>query len=210
MNRIGLFPLGIVLFPESSYPLHIFEERYKKLINHCIYEKEMFGINFINNSKLHEVGCAAEIVDVIKRYSDGKIDILVAGINRYRVVNITEGDSPYLTAQIEYFEDFEENLNEVLFYDCIEIFNRISENVHSVKIDRIIPNTIKTKMPSFIIAQKAGLSSEQKQSLIESRSENWRLEYLIKHLNKLLPIIRETETIAQIIKNDGYFTPNKI
>ncbi len=209
MQKIGLFPLGIVLFPESSYPLHIFEDRYKKLINHCIAEKENFGINLINASKLFEIGCSANIVDVIKRYSDGKIDILVSGLKRYRVVHFTEGDSPYYIAQIEYFDDFDENLNEVLFYDCIEVFNKISENVHSVKIDRIIPGTIKTKIPSFVIAQKAGLSAEQKQLLIESRSENWRLEYLMKHLKKLLPIIKESETISSIIKNDGYFNPHK-
>ncbi len=209
MKNIGLFPLGIVLFPESNYPLHIYEDRYKKLINHCITEKVNFGINLINNSKLFDIGCSANVIDIIKRYPDGKIDILVSGIKRFKVVHFTEGDSPYYVAQVEYFDDFDENMNEVLFYDCVEIFNKISENVHSVKIDRIIPTTIKTKMPSFVIAQKAGLTAEQKQMLIESRSENWRLEYLMKHLRKLLPIIKESETISSIVKNDGYFNPHK-
>jgi len=92
-------------------------------------------------------------------------------------------------------------------YECTDIFNEVASKIKSVKIDKINPDQLVTKKPSFLIAQKSGLSPEQKQALLEIRSEDTRLDYLIKHLKRLTPMIMQSETINQIIKNDGYIKP---
>lgn len=207
MKTLGLFPLNIVLFPESAYPLHIFEDRYKILINDCYDNSLPFGINFINSKGMNHIGCSAIVSDIFKRYPDGRLDVLVAGIQRYKIINMKDGITPYYTAEIEYFNDDFPNYNIVKLYECTDIFNEVASKIKSVKIDKINPDQLKTKMPSFLIAQKSGLSAEQKQALIEIRSENSRLDYLIKHLKRLTPMIMQSETINQIIKNDGYVKP---
>lgn len=207
MKTLGLFPLNIVLFPESAYPLHIFEDRYKLLINDCFDNNKPFGINFITSKGMNHIGCSAIISDIFKKYPDGRMDILVAGVQRYKILTLKDGITPYYIAEVDYFEDDIENYNIAKLYECTDIFNDVASKIKSVKIDRINPDQLKTKMPSFLIAQKSGLSPEQKQALIEMRNENTRLEYLIKHLKRLTPMIMQSETINQIIKNDGYIKP---
>jgi Lon protease-like protein len=208
MDKLGLFPLGVVLFPESALPLHIFEERYKTLVNDCVEQKLPFGINYISGTKMSNIGCTADVTDVMKKYDDGKLDILVAGTKRFKVSSFTEGEKPYYFADIEYFDDIDEDVNSLLLADTIEVFNTIAERIKAVKIEKLSITGLKTEKPSFKIAQKAGLSLDQRQKLLESKSENVRLDYILKHLRKLLPAVREADTISKIIKNDGYFRPN--
>lgn len=205
MNKIGLFPLGIVLFPESALPLHIFEERYKLLINHCLTSGNVFGINLISSQKMYEIGCTAKIADVMKIYDDKKMDILISGHRRYKLNNFTDGEQPYFIGDIDYFEDIAETPDLELIEDCVDLYNLIVENIKSVKIEPIVANHLTTNKPSFLIAQKAGLTAIQKQELLEMDSENRRLNSLRDHLRKLLPMIKEAETISKIIKNDGYY-----
>lgn len=205
MEKIGLFPLGIVLFPESALPLHIFEERYKALINHCLTSGKPFGINLISAKKMHEVGCTAKIADVIKIYDDKKMDILISGERIYRLNNFTEGDQPYFVGDVEYIEDIHEDANISLVEECVSLYNTIVSNIKTVKIESIIATELSTKKPSFLIAQKAGLTAIQKQDLIEINSENKRLAMLRDHLGKLLPMVKEAEFISKIIKGDGYY-----
>ncbi len=207
MNTLGLFPLNIVLFPESAYPLHIFEDRYKLLINDCYDKSKPFGINFITSKGMNHIGCSAVVSDIFKHYPDGRMDILVAGVKRYKILNMKDGITPYYTAEVDFFEDDIQNYNIVKLYECTDIFNEVASKIKSVKIDKINPDQLVTKKPSFLIAQKSGLSPEQKQALLEIRSEDTRLDYLIKHLKRLTPMIMQSETINQIIKNDGYIKP---
>ena len=208
MPLIGIFPLNIVLFPESAYPLHIFEDRYKQLINKCDEEKTEFGVNYINNQGISHVGCTAIVSDVIQRYPDGRMDVLIAGIERYRILHFSDGKTPYYTAEIVYFNDDKEIPDVTALEECINIFNQITENINTVKIEKIKINDLITKSPSFLIAQKSGMTPEQRQKLLEVKSENDRIKILINHLQRLLPIVREAETITKIIKNDGYLKPN--
>lgn len=208
MKKIGLFPLSIVLFPDSAYPLHIFEERYKELMKDCIENEDEFGINFMTSSKMAEVGCTARISDIMKKYPDGKLDILVVGVKRFRVKHFTEGEKPYYLAEIEYFDDDDLAVDKLMLINCLDLFNTIADKIRTIKIDKININKLETEQPSFQIAQKAGMTAEQKQILLEMRSENTRLGYLSNHLRKLLPIVNEAESITKIIKNDGYIKPN--
>lgn len=210
MIKIGLFPLNIVLFPESLYPLHIFEDKYKKLITECYKNKLEFGISYFDKSGINHTGCTAIVKDVLKIYPDEKLDIIIQGISRYRIIRINEGENPYLTAEIEPFADDDFGYEPKLFEEVASLFNKIVDGISSIKIDKISTNEIRTKYPSFLIAQKAGLSPLQKQSLIEIRSENLRLETIAKHLRKVQPLIKQAEVISNIVKNDGYIKPSNV
>ncbi|GAB1373117.1 LON peptidase substrate-binding domain-containing protein [Candidatus Kapaibacterium sp.] len=204
MIKIGIFPLNVILFPESVYPLHIFEERYKQLINECYTNNLEFGINYISPAGISEVGCSAMVSQVLKKYPDGKMDIIVQGISRYRLNRIWQGQELYYSADVEPFADDDYGVDFGLMEEAVRLYNKIAEGITSLKIDKIDPNNIDAKFPSFLIAQKAGLTPEQKQSLLEIRSENLRLETLSKHLRKVQPLIKRAEVISNIIKNDGY------
>ena len=208
MEQIGLFPLGIVLFPESAYPLHIFEERYKKLINDCLAEKKIFGINYMSEKNMREIGCTAEVDDLIKSYEDGKMDILVTGIKRYRVINFFQDKNLYYTADIEYIEDIHTEVDPFLLDEAVMLFNEIAENIRSIKVDKLEPDMIHTTMPSFYMAQKAGLTSIQKQLLLEMLSESERLHYVNEHMKNILPVIKHKDDLGEILRNDGYYKPN--
>lgn len=207
MDKIGLFPLGIVLFPESSYPLHIFEERYKKLINTCIEEKTVFGINYTDQAKMSDVGCTAYVSDIMKKYDDGRMDILVTGKERYRMIRFSEGDKPYYTADIEYFNDDSEIREQILVNDTVKIFNDIAKRIKYVNIEPIDIDKIDNHYLSFLMAQKSGMDAKQKQNLLEMKSENERLKILRNHLRRLKPLIKEAESITKIVMNDGYYKP---
>lgn len=207
MEKIGLFPLSIVLFPDSVYPLHIFEERYKKLIGLSINHLSEFGINLVTSAKIFEVGTTASVSDVLRTYEDGKLDILVRGIRRYKLHQVLKGDEPYQIGEIEYFDDVDEEFDSEIFRKCVHQYNDITEIVKTVNIDKMDPDALAMNCPSYFIAQKSGLTNIQKQKLLEINSENERLSFLNEHLKMIVPMLKESEYIATIIKNDGYYNP---
>jgi len=207
MNKIGLFPLGIVLFPGSSYPLYIFEERYKKLINECWEEQKSFGITLLTPKKMSSIGCMTFVTDIMNIKTNGNLEILVTGKNRFRINNIIDGEQPYLVGEIEQYEDLDKEIDENLLYETIELYNEIAMKVKNFKIPQIQIDSIGTyPLPSFFIAQKSGLSLAEKQELLEMRSENSRLKKLKTHLQVLSPLIEKAEGIETLSRNDGYLT----
>ena len=101
---IPLFPLGVVLLPEMPLPLHIFEERYKLMIGECLEDDREFGIVYFDGTQVKNVGCTARILKVMRRYDDGKIDIMTIGEKRFYIREIHETKA-YLEATIVYFDD---------------------------------------------------------------------------------------------------------
>lgn len=205
--NIGLFPLSTIVFPGSALPLHIFEERYKKLINDCWKSKEPFGINLSAGGKIFDIGCIVEIADIMKRYEDGKMDIVVIGVRRFKMNNFTSGERPYYIANIDFYDDCDDDLDFHKLESAVSTFNKIAENISNTSIKKIELKELDKSQPSFQIALKAGLTLEQKQKLIEFQTENERLELLINHLRTLNLIVQEADIVNTIIKNDGYFIP---
>jgi len=209
MEKIGLFPLSVVVFPGSIYPLHIFEERYKQLINGCIENNSRFGINLISGGKINPIGTACVVFDVINRHSDGKLDITVKGVERFRIENFKDGEKPYFVANVHYWDDREDvGSYQVILEDCVELFNKIAKKIRTFNIHPVSIEDFTTILPSFAMAQKAGLSPAQKQLLLEMDTEKERLTYLRSHLKLIMPSINKFEQIETIIKNDGYISPD--
>lgn len=208
--RIGLFPLPVIVFPGSAIPLHIFEDRYKALINDCWREKKPFGITLQNNGKIFDIGCMAEVADIMTRYEDGKLDIVVIGGKRFKMRNFSSGEKPYHIADVDIYEDEFNDLQRDKLVPVVNLFNKIADTVTSAGIKKINIHELDSEKPSFQIALKAGLTLEQKQKLIEIRSEKLRLELLDNHLKTLNLIVEEADIVNKIIKNDGYLTPSEM
>jgi ATP-dependent Lon protease len=212
VQKIGLFPLGMVIFPGSSVPLHIFEPRYKQLVKTTIEEHTVFGVNLVNAEKLHQIGCTVAITDVQRVYDDGRMDIVVTGKQRFFLQSMYEGSEPYYVGVIRYFEDTEITVNDILQRQCIALHNEIISLVYpggsggAFHIDDSA-----TEQTAFRIAQKAGLDLEKKQKLLEMRSENQRLEFVHMFMHDILPDLRRRRRLQEVIAGDGYLpmTPSK-
>src|SRR5215217_5366117 len=106
IERFPLFPLGIVLIPHELVPLHIFEERYKLMIGECIERESEFGIVWLSDSGLKDVGCSARISRVLERFDDGRMNVLVEGTDPFRLLRRID-DLPYPAGDVELLVDDE-------------------------------------------------------------------------------------------------------
>jgi Lon protease-like protein len=202
--KIGLFPLNLVLFPESIYPFHIFEDRYKNLINDCIANGTKFGIIFTNGSILAEYGCTAKVYEIFNNYPDGKIDLSVIGIDRFKLLSYEESDRLYLQGEIELISDEQESINDELLGECIDLYNFVTNKIPVFRVHQATKEDFVGRIASYYFAQKVGLIGKQKQGLLEMTNENDRLEYLKEHLERIKPSVSKAIEIEKIVRNDGY------
>jgi Lon protease-like protein len=210
MPTIGLFPLNIVLFPGSSYPLHIFEQRYKMLIGESVASGSEFGINLvlIEDGKMFQVGCMARVSRVLETYEDGKMDIIVSGTRRYMIDEYHSDQKPYLVADTEPFDDTDPLPDHELLVPTIALYNQLVEAVYGGAEEKLDPAVWSGGGAAFRIAQKSGLDLVLRQQLLEMRSESERLRFLLNYLNDVVPRIKQIEEIQNLTRNDGYVRRN--
>jgi Lon protease-like protein len=203
---IPIFPLGLVMLPEMSLPLHIFEERYKLMTKTCIDQHKEFGIVYFNGEALQTIGCTARIEKILKRYPDGRLDIMTHGLNRFSIKELYD-EKPYLQAQIQFFDDAPEEIPDgeklqKLADKGFQLLRKINTATEQYKEDRFT-NQYDYKTVSFIMAACEGFSLEEKQRFLEMTSTAKRLSAALKALEKLLERIQITRKIARIIGGNG-------
>ncbi|GIV54371.1 MAG: hypothetical protein KatS3mg039_0889 [Candidatus Kapaibacterium sp.] len=214
VEQIGLFPLGVVLFPGTYLPLHIYEPRYRQLIGECLSSRLPFGINLLDEGDLHLIGCTAEVEGIVRRYDDGRLDIVVVGRRRYVLQSFDDQSKPYFVGTIEYIEDRPDGAARLESYrHCVTLYNalveRVFPNPDRLKLPTDAIPEIKGSTPSFFMAQKAGLKLVEKQVVLSLQSENERLEFIAQHLAELLPRLDRAEELYRIARTDGYLTPDR-
>lgn len=201
---LPLFPLNVVLLPGSALPLHIFEERYRQLIRECQESKwQEFGVNFVDSKAFSTVGCTAVVREVLQRYPDGRLDIIVEGKKRYELQRVDETSAPYFLGTVVFVDDEPGEVDRSLAQETVGLYHNLLEVVYNNKPPRL-PSGLEEAGVSFVIAQKAGMTLQQRQQLLEMRSENLRLQALHKYLTAQLPKLQEAQEIHRIIHNDGY------
>ncbi len=202
--QLGLFPLNAVLFPTSQLPLHIFEERYKELINTCIREGRPFGVNLMENGTVHDVGCAARIAQVLTRYNDGRMDIVIEGERRYSLEEMDSTSETYPVGTVRWLDDDEDDVVDPLQRErVVSLYNELVDMVYGGSLEEIDPSEVDGPV-SFKMGQKAGLDLKQRQHLLTLTSEHERLRMLEEYLSDIMPKVREAERVQNIIRNDGY------
>ena len=201
---IALFPLGVVLMPKIHLPLHIFEERYKAMIRECLEQQNAFGIVYYSGKQLMSSGCTARIVEVLKRYEDGRSDIMTFGENRFQIKEIIDR-KPYLQAQVELFDDEDEEQVarcRRLAADGLESLKELN-TLTGQGVDDGAVDALDFKTVSFQIASCEGFSLEEKQTFLELTSTYQRLKMAVESLGKIIKRLKLTQEIHKIINGNG-------
>ncbi|NCS89465.1 MAG: hypothetical protein AUK34_01990 [Ignavibacteria bacterium CG2_30_36_16] len=203
-SSIYLFPLNLVVFPDSRYPLHIFEERYKKMIASCIEEKKGFGIVAVVGDDLSTIGSYVVISSVLKKYDSGEYDIIVAGRGRFITKKVELHEDGYHIAEVEYFNDEPISYNPLLLEELQSRFEILIGKFNFTLEESFWDYYYAAEIKSFKMAEKAGLSLIQQQALLSIKDENKRLTYLIEHFKYMAKKLSKDESNKTLVLNDGY------
>jgi Lon protease-like protein len=202
---LPLFPLETVLLPEELLPLHIFEERYKTMIGECLQAQatgegqQEFGVLLLKENELSTVGCSARILNLARKYDDGRMDILTVGRRRFEV-SLTNEERPYLRASVDFFDDegsdvpadAEADLAIERFRDVMRKLRQASEMpIHLPRPYRYL---------SFRLAGALPLDLELKQRLLSIRNEPERLSLVVQAIEALL---RQIERVQRVQAKSG-------
>ncbi len=168
-----LFPLGIVALPTESVPLHVFEHRFRTMIEECLEGESEFGIVWLSEEELKPVGCACEIERVLDREDDGRFTILVRGTRVFRLLQ-RQDDLPYPAGIVEFLEEQDEPFDEEAAGEAKELYGELVE----AATDRALSDQELGALGAYSMAATVDFGAEAKQELLELRSENARLRLL--------------------------------
>jgi len=201
-NFIPIFPLAIVAYPGEALNLHIFEPRYKQLIDECFVAKKSFGIPSVIKDKLSEMGTLMQITEISKVYEDGNMDIKTEGVQIFRILEVVNElpDKLYSGAIVSYPG------NDIMGKKLLmqKLIKGIRELHRLLKITKEFKKRDED-LSSYDVAHHAGLSIQQEYELLELMHEVQRQEYLRRHIVKVLPLLSEMETLKEKIKLNGHF-----
>jgi Lon protease-like protein len=170
-----LFPIGIVALPGEPIPLHIFEERYKTMMNECLREEREFGIVWLSDDGLREIGCACEIEQVLERMEDGRMNLLARGTRPFRVVE-RQGHLAYPAGVVEFVADRDEPLDLELVRTAHEAYAKLVK----LATDREPAERELSGMSAYRMAATVDFGLDAKQGLLDLRSENARLRLVTR------------------------------
>ena len=182
---LPIFPLELVLFPGVPLPLHIFEPRYKEMIAECLDLKKPFGVVRAFSEGVADIGCTAEIIQVIKKYDDGRMDILTRGVDRFEVLEVNE-DRSFLQAQITLIQDEPGHPAQQVVEQAVRLHAEIAK-LAGTEVGG--PEESATNL-SFLLAGSLPLDLDFKQQLLVTSSETKRLEAVVGYLEAVLPGLR--------------------
>ncbi len=199
-EKISLFPLKMVPFPGEEINLHVFEPRYKDLVNDAAGKTRQFGIPAFINKKI-DYGTLMEISEIVKTYDDGRMDISLRGLKVFKIIdyqNPGEGKK-YAEGYVEYLsnEISEDPLMKSTFLEKIEEF--------FITINAIGHVQVKEDIVSYDVIHQLGLPMESEYELLKMDNEIERQEYIINYLDKILPALKQAEKAREIIKMNGHF-----
>ncbi|HYK43941.1 MAG TPA: LON peptidase substrate-binding domain-containing protein [Parafilimonas sp.] len=201
-NFIPIFPLELVVYPGEKVNLHIFEERYKQLIAECNKDKKLFGIPAVIKNKISETGTLVAIEDIVKQYDDGRLDITTKGVSVFRILEVIDSIPAKLySGAIVKHLSADENGTSKHVQKVIDAIRELHVLLH-VKKDFNKPDA---ELKSFDIAHHAGLSLEEEYELLNLLREDQRVEYLRRHLKKIIPLVAGVENLKKRIQLNGHF-----
>jgi Lon protease-like protein len=197
---LPFFPLNLVVYPGEKLNLHIFEERYRQLINECLETGESFGIPTYLDERLPGCGTEVKVTKLHERHEDGTMDISTEGIKVFRIETFENpvNDKLYAGGEVAYLTEDTDLVRPLP--QLVELLDTLYDLLATpVEYDIL-------KIPfSFQIAHKAGLSLADEYSLLTMKRESQRQQFLIQHLLKVIPIVREMEQTKARIRMNGHF-----
>ena len=216
VRELPLFPLPLVLFPGVPLPLHVFEERYRRLLADVRVSNNLFGLSYLDQGTAADerppvgsIGCATEVVEV-QPLPDGRSNILTVGVARYRVEGYVERGDLYLVARVEFFEDDEAadaQLLEKRAAEVTEMFMRIARAMRSINDERGALPELPQDDPerlSFLVAAVVEMDAEAKQQLLELRSTSERLRRLYTLLSQAVGAYESRARTHELARGNGH------
>lgn len=202
---IPLFPLGLVLLPQMVLPLHIFENRYKIMINECLSEDQAFGIVYFDGQQIQKVGCTARITRVIKRYVDGRMDIEVKGEQRF-YVDLIDESREFIQADILPIDDIDEAPapnKKTLVHEALNSLRRLDQLSGGIRDYEYLAG-LDLQQLSFMIPGSEGFTLNERQRLLELTSSHQRLEKSMQVLENIITRAEINREDNQIIGGNGH------
>jgi Lon protease-like protein len=193
-----LFPLGMVALPSELVPLHIFEERYRTMIDECLERESEFGIVWLSDDELKPIGCACEIERVLERLEDGRMNILVRGTRIFRLIE-RQDDLPYPAGLIEFLEDRDEDADPRLGGQARDVYAELVRQAtdSSPEPDRL------AEMTAYEMAATVDFGLDAKQGLLELRSENARMRLITRLFRAALKRLEFVERAQARARSNG-------
>lgn len=198
---LPLFPLNLVTFPLEDLNLHIFEPRYRQLINECLDNGTTFGIPVFLEDKLSGFGTEVKIIKLSKRYEDGRMDVRTQGIRTFSVLEFQNPVAMKLYAggvvQLLSEPEISPSVMAGLSQRVDTLYQLLGET-HSF-------DTSKPQPYSYQIAHKIGLSLAEEYNLLTISTEAERQGFLIQHLDRVIAVLQKVERTKEQIKQNGHF-----
>ena len=200
---IPLFPLSLVAYPSKALNLHIFEPRYRQLINECHSDNKPFGLPTYQQGKALTFGTLMELDEISHIYPDGKMDIKTRGIRPFKVVEYYSvlKDKLYPGGEVLMMDFNDKEGSQALGKEVIELINKLYK---LMKVKNELPPW-QSQFRIYHIADKLGLSLDQELNLLRINDEDERLFLVKQHLQELIPVVENTEQMKQRIKANGHF-----
>jgi Lon protease-like protein len=202
MDEIGLFPLNLVLVPGEQAPLHIFEPRYRELIGECLDFGNDFGLVLEDDEGLRDVGTRCNVVEVIDRFDDGRLNVVVEATERFQLVELTDGRA-YRTAEVETLPDESDTPSEDEVEDVLAAYARVVAAAEA-ELDDL---DLDADSVAYQIAARIDFGTVVKQGLLELRSERERVIKLAPMLNQAAEAVEREREIRTRASGNGRVEP---
>lgn len=201
-NFIPIFPLSIVVYPHEDLNLHIFEQKYKQLVKECFDQKKPFGIPVMINNNMNELGTLLEIKAITKTYENGEMDIKTKGKKVFRILEVIDNvpDKLYSGAIVNYPHNHEHGKRLLIN----KVIGSIKQLHQLLKVSKPLHKN-EDELWSYDLAHSVGLTLEEEYELLTLMNELQRQEYLKRHLEKVIPVVAEMESLKEKIKLNGHF-----
>jgi len=201
--RIPLFPLNVVLCPDQTLPLHIFEPRYREMTRHCLESRSAFGLIFVHAGQLFHTGCSARIMKKIKDYEDGRSDIVTIGERVFNLIDKYDEKS-YYEGDVDFVEDDFANLDATVTADLALLFRSCHQSLYQSTPAPF--EARRGKSFAYHVASELPLDDQFRQTLLEERSEAQRQRLLAMRLATWYPQLEKREHVRVKATGNGHST----
>jgi Lon protease-like protein len=201
-NFVPIFPLGIVVYPGESLNLHIFEPRYKQLINECHSGNKPFGIPTVIDNRVQDYGTVVRIKEITTVHDNGEMDIKTEGEKVFRVLEVIKEipDKLYSGAIVNYPVNHETGSAEVMR----RLLSSVKELYKLLKVEKDFKKSDE-QLNTYDLAHHVGFSLQEEYEFLNLMHERQRQEYLKRHLTKVIPLVAEMENLKKKVKLNGHF-----